>query len=97
MRVMNRCIMAMMITTTLSNMGACDIAGQYHMGVVVIEDFYEISFFFSSRRRHTRFDCDWSSDVCSSDLVHSGEKTSLGATSSRPSMTSRQGPGEWKQ
>src|SRR2546430_8932653 len=24
---------------------------------------------FSSRRRHTRFDCDWSSDVCSSDLV----------------------------
>src|SRR5205085_2965192 len=23
---------------------------------------------FSSRRRHTRFDCDWSSDVCSSDL-----------------------------
>src|SRR2546430_15963596 len=27
-----------------------------------------MSFFFSSRRRHTRFDCDWSSDVCSSDL-----------------------------
>src|SRR2546427_5924311 len=27
-------------------------------------------FFFSSRRRHTRFDCDWSSDVCSSDLTH---------------------------
>src|SRR5688572_31309721 len=26
-------------------------------------------FFFSSRRRHTRFDCDWSSDVCSSDLM----------------------------
>src|SRR5256886_12411318 len=25
-------------------------------------------FFFASRRRHTRFDCDWSSDVCSSDL-----------------------------
>src|SRR2546430_2766444 len=25
------------------------------------------SYFFSSRRRHTRFDCDWSSDVCSSD------------------------------
>src|SRR5690606_40672588 len=29
-------------------------------------------FFFSSRRRHTRFSRDWSSDVCSSDLV---EKT----------------------
>src|SRR2546430_5594168 len=27
-----------------------------------------VFFFFSSRRRHTRFDCDWSSDVCSSDL-----------------------------
>src|SRR5205085_9151676 len=26
--------------------------------------------FFSSRRRHTRFDCDWSSDVCSSDLLN---------------------------
>src|SRR5688572_32798485 len=26
-------------------------------------------FFFSSRSRHTRFDCDWSSDVCSSDLL----------------------------
>src|SRR5207237_7080821 len=27
---------------------------------------------FSSRRRHTRFKCDWSSDVCSSDLMHVG-------------------------
>src|SRR3989440_2272916 len=27
-------------------------------------------FFFSSRRRHTRSDRDWSSDVCSSDLLH---------------------------
>src|SRR5690606_41036568 len=26
-------------------------------------------FFFSSRRRHTRFSRDWSSDVCSSDLA----------------------------
>src|SRR6516164_10183904 len=25
-------------------------------------------FFFSSRRRHTSWNCDWSSDVCSSDL-----------------------------
>src|SRR5260370_23119332 len=39
-------------------------------------------FFFSSRRRHTRFKCDWSSDVCSSDLeavrplpVASGRRT----------------------
>src|SRR5437879_9163236 len=28
----------------------------------------EFSFFFSSRRRHTRYIGDWSSDVCSSDL-----------------------------
>src|SRR5260370_18536405 len=28
-------------------------------------------FFFSSRRRHTRFKCDWSSDVCFSDLARS--------------------------
>src|SRR2546428_1776234 len=39
-------------------------------------------FFFSSRRRHTRSDRDWSSDVCSSDLVtpfsrRSAEKTVL--------------------
>src|SRR6266480_2009692 len=27
-----------------------------------------IVFFFSSRRRHTRLTCDWSSDVCSSEL-----------------------------
>src|SRR6266480_5620500 len=27
-------------------------------------------FFFSSRRRHTRLTCDWSSDVCSSDLLN---------------------------
>src|SRR2546430_15523666 len=34
-------------------------------------------FFFSSRRRHTRFDCDWSSDVCSSDLVVTFARTHL--------------------
>src|SRR6266481_10077839 len=28
-----------------------------------------VFFFFSSRRRHTRWNCDWSSDVCSSDLL----------------------------
>src|SRR5437762_13005474 len=28
-----------------------------------------VCFFFSSRRRHTRYIGDWSSDVCSSDLV----------------------------
>src|SRR5260370_6483222 len=33
-------------------------------------------FFFSSRRRHTRFKCDWSSDVCSSDLNQRWKKSS---------------------
>src|SRR6266480_4970432 len=31
-----------------------------------------VFFFFSSRRRHTRLTCDWSSDVCSSDLNQAG-------------------------
>src|SRR6266568_7527988 len=31
-------------------------------------EFFVFFFFFSSRRRHTRWNCDWSSDVCSSDL-----------------------------
>src|SRR2546428_3902927 len=45
-------------------------------------------FFFSSRRRHTRSDRDWSSDVCSSDLVgtptwrREGEHHNAGACSS---------------
>src|SRR5437588_499113 len=33
-----------------------------------LETFFLFVFFFSSRRRHTRSLCDWSSDVCSSDL-----------------------------
>src|SRR5437762_9179964 len=31
-------------------------------------------FFFSSRRRHTRYIGDWSSDVCSSDLFPFGDR-----------------------
>src|SRR2546430_4122305 len=41
--------------TTSSNIAKSDV------------DFLADQFFFSSRRRHTIFDCDWSSDVCSSD------------------------------
>src|SRR5690242_21906052 len=36
-----------------------------------------IYFFFSSRRRHTRLTCDWSSDVCSSDLLYPNVKVEL--------------------
>src|SRR5690606_38786842 len=39
-------------------------------------------FFFSSRRRHTRFSRDWSSDVCSSDLItcESGPRLEIGVS-----------------
>src|SRR5688572_31370750 len=40
----------------------------YIVFYLIIVIFMFFFFFFSSRRRHTRFDCDWSSDVCSSDL-----------------------------
>src|SRR2546427_12864114 len=40
-------------------------------------------FFFSSRRRHTRFDCDWSSDVCSSDLLPDGTVWVVGGNPQR--------------
>src|SRR5690242_21749128 len=36
---------------------------------------YVRSFFFSSRRRHTILTCDWSSDVCSSDLSRCCDRT----------------------
>src|SRR5256885_2979944 len=38
---------------------------------------HSIVFFFSSRRRHTRLQGDWSSDVCSSDLKPDGELRSV--------------------
>src|SRR5690606_40240501 len=37
----------------------------------------DVNFFFSSRRRHTRFSRDWSSDVCSSDLEKKMMKDSI--------------------
>src|SRR5256885_13124638 len=43
----------------------------YHaLNNLVVSVFLDYSFFFSSRRRHTRLQGDWSSDVCSSDLEH---------------------------
>src|SRR2546430_12838193 len=39
----------------------------------------ESALFFSSRRRHTIFDCDWSSDVCSSDLSQRSPLSSFSA------------------
>src|SRR5439155_16333813 len=45
-------------------------------------------FFFSSRRRHTRWPRDWSSDVCSSDLGPAHLERSLEDHSSRRFVTS---------
>src|SRR5256885_2796798 len=42
----------------------------YDVLIMAVSDgcLWRIGFFFSSRRRHTRLQGDWSSDVCSSDL-----------------------------
>src|SRR5690242_21901587 len=45
-------------------------------------------FFFSSRRRHTRLTCDWSSDVCSSDLIR--DRGSAGGGRSRRAPRQRE-------
>src|SRR5690625_6748269 len=51
-------------------------------------------FFFSSRRRHTRWPRDWSSDVCSSDLVGYGRhdhrhRTAMARRGGRPRRAPR--------
>src|SRR2546430_3974773 len=61
---------------------------------LVRDEFWEcyavFLFFFSSRRRHTRFDCDWSSDVCSSDLLeHRPWRFSGGSRRRRSRATDR--------
>src|SRR5436305_14807357 len=45
-----------------------------------LDTLYFSLFFFSSRRRHTRCGRDWSSDVCSSDLLAQGAKPFAGRT-----------------
>src|SRR6266481_2947319 len=53
-------------------------------------------FFFSSRRRHTRWNCDWSSDVCSSDLIASDavhDAQSIAPTERKITMEVFDGPG----
>src|SRR5256885_8835579 len=44
------------------------------------------SFFFSSRRRHTRLQGDWSSDVCSSDLWQNEVHQAFAGKPSHPVM-----------
>src|SRR2546430_7742609 len=46
----------------------------------------------SGRRGHTRFDCDWSSDVCSSDLVSSPASHELSGMLETAPRTTRDDP-----
>src|SRR3989454_2896426 len=49
---------------------ACRMAGsKITLTLLVLASIIVVIFFFSSRRRHTRLQGDWSSDVCSSDLI----------------------------
>src|SRR6266481_3398447 len=50
-------------------------------------------FFFSSRRRHTRWNCDWSSDVCSSDLMAKTKSSIAKKNSPKEKQTSLKGYG----
>src|SRR3989454_7850378 len=57
-------------------------------------------FFFSSRRRHTRLQGDWSSDVCSSDLLYRKMRVLdvlvfLGEMKGIDRRRARQRAGEW--
>src|SRR3712207_7653660 len=53
-------------------------------------------FFFSSRRRHTRYWRDWSSDVCSSDLPHTWAEFSYAPVTMSYSFTAPLA-GSWPQ
>src|SRR5260221_10936046 len=56
----------------ISSRAAVDLNLRVHRVIVVLFCLFYLFcffFFFSSRRRHTRSLCDWSSDVCSSDLL----------------------------
>src|SRR6266571_8172374 len=50
------------------------------MFIIYLYSYFFFFFFFSSRRRHTRLTCDWSSDVCSSDLAAGGLRVVLVTT-----------------
>src|SRR5438046_7509227 len=49
------------------------------------------TFFFSSRRRHTRLVSDWSSDVCSSDLI-TGNRIGIGLVNVAKTAAGNQRP-----
>src|SRR6266480_714564 len=52
-------------------------------------------FFFSSRRRHTRLTCDWSSDVCSSDLLSRPIEDGLARAEPFCDLPTEERPDDW--
>src|SRR5688500_20357882 len=54
-------------------------------------------FFFASRRRHTRLQGDWSSDVCSSDLEDVGEIHRRAAASAAAAARAAAGAAELRE
>src|SRR3989338_10782596 len=52
--------------------------------------------FFSRRRRHTRWNCDWSSDVCSSDLKNTpGQAAAVIPDAASDMRLEREGRNRW--
>src|SRR5688572_25679403 len=60
-----------------------DLDPQAHLtinyGLEPSAEMVSLYLFFTSRRRHTKFDCDWSSDVCSSDLSRGAARRTVRA------------------
>src|SRR5438105_6750690 len=65
------------LTMTCSSARSCYRFDQILFWIIIYCFVYVVSFFFSSRRRHTRSTRDWSSDVCSSDLRIAGSGEAL--------------------
>src|SRR5260221_9967511 len=59
--------------------------------------FSSFFFFFSSRRRHTRSLCDWSSDVCSSDLLSRPAPAAPAGAGRFPASSDEAGPRLFRQ
>src|SRR5690242_17105540 len=56
------------VSGAMAKAGKGLLEGTLQAGTSAVSDkLLDLVFFFSSRRRHTRLTCDWSSDVCSSD------------------------------
>src|SRR5256885_11539558 len=62
--------LVVIVGIVMENMGGVNSPRTFVKGIdfKTLSEFFIAIFFFSSRRRHTRLQGDWSSDVCSSDL-----------------------------